>query len=155
MSERERERKREGERREVWLHSWREIPAPSSFFLLVPLFPPGLPAGGGREGFRTRAADAKSRAAWLKRREVVAKAAGATFSALERVWSLHLDAPCGQIQSEKSLLFWLHPWSWAPSGHSGPAGRGCSWRGCSWLCGSFAPQIARRKSWRTEKRKPT
>lgn len=63
-------RKRESERGKVrgtdecfCIPGEREIPTPSSsLLLLLPIFPPGFPAGGGREGFfLTRAADAGNR----------------------------------------------------------------------------------------------
>lgn len=62
--ERERERGKVRGREECCcIPGEREIPTPSSsLLLLLPIFPPGFPAGGGREGFfLTRAADAGNR----------------------------------------------------------------------------------------------
>lgn len=59
----------------------------SSPFLLLPLFPPGLPVRSGREGLWTRAADAANRAAAEGKilRESVARRQH--LNALAKVWS--------------------------------------------------------------------
>lgn len=78
-----RQRERERERGKVrgteeccCIPGEREIPTPSSsLLLLLPIFPPGFPAGGGREGFfLTQAADAGNRLhEWKRHRYSVGK----------------------------------------------------------------------------------